>query len=327
MGAPQSQLQGQEKSAPAGAPGKAEPSAAAPQAPAASLPPGVVARVNGKDITFQDYLGYLYASFGKSKLEELVDRLLLEEEAKSLGVALEPQKVEALVDERLDRTLKSLYQGNRDKLLESLARRGMTEEENKAKVRQEVYYETLTAELILRGRQVSEADLQKQFEKSYGEGGVQLSLRHILVAVQGPAAGTPPAGAESAGRSMATARERAEKILKELQGGLDFVQAVKQYSDDAFTKRNDGKIPVYRKGFFGEAFHDAVSRLTEASALSGVVESPRGAHIVQLIGKQVTRFEEVRAELEKVVKAQGPSAKERHELLRRLREKARIQGL
>ena len=66
----------------------AAPPATAPPAPSEPLPPGVIARVNGKDLTLQDYLGYLYASFGKSRLEELIDRLLVEEEAKNLGIAL-----------------------------------------------------------------------------------------------------------------------------------------------------------------------------------------------------------------------------------------------
>jgi hypothetical protein len=57
------------------------------------------------------------------------------------------------------------------------------------------------------------------------------------------------------------------------------------------------------------------------------VESPRGFHIIQLVEKKVTRLEDVKAELEKAVKEEPPSAKERLDLVARLREGAKIEGL
>ena len=105
------------------------------------------------------------------------------------------------------------------------------------------------------------------------------------------------------------------------------MQAVKQYSDDALTKKNDGRIPLYQKGFYGEAFHNAVTQLTPEKPISGIVESPRGFHIIQLIERQTTRFEDVKAEVEKQVRTQAPSAMERKLLLDRLRAKAKIEGL
>ncbi len=317
-----------------------EPKVAPPVAPPVvspppGLPPGVLARVNGKDITLDDYVGYLFASLGKSRLDEFVDRLLVEEEAKTLGVVIAPQQVETALEERLDRTVKGLYQGNKDSFAESLAKRRTSLEEHRAKLRQDLYYEMLWSEVVLKSRQVTDADVERQFERSYGEGGVLYTLRHILVSARtagtvppGSAAGEgdPGAGGPSA-RTTAEARERAEKILKEIQGGLDFVQAVKLYSDDAFTKKNEGRIPHYRKGFYSDAFHNAVTQLTPESPQSGVVESPRGFHILQLVEKQVTKLDQVRADLEKVVKTQVPTVKERHELISRLRAKSRVEGL
>lgn len=316
-------VQGQEpaakdaKGSPSPGPGGAQ-DGAEPQAPA--LPPGVVARVNGRDIKLEDYTGYLLASLGKSKLDELIDRLLLEEEAKALGVAIEPEKVESMVEEQIDRTIKSLYQGSRESYVAGLAKRRSTLEDQKAKLRQDLYYDALRAEVILKTRQTTEADLKRQFEKTHGEGGVQHVVRHILISTRGQ-------GGETPSRPPAEAKERAEKVVQEIQGGLDFVQAVKQYSDDAFTKRNDGRIAHYRKGAYGEAFHQAVTKLTKESPLSGAVESPRGFHVVQLVERTVTRLEDVRPELEKVLRGQPPSTKEKQDLVRRLREKAKIEGL
>jgi parvulin-like peptidyl-prolyl isomerase len=311
---------------PAGTAKPGEGSPAGKGAEKSNLPPGIIARLNGRDITLDEYGSYLLASIGKSRLDEYLDRLLVEEEAKSLGISVEPAEVESRLEEQVDRTIKSLYQGKKEGFVESLAKRRSNLEEYKAKQRQDLYFEMLAERVILKTRQPTEADLKKQFEKTYGEGGVQYTLRHILISTRAPIGGpgaSPGPGPEGA-RTNAEAKEKAEKILKELQGGADFAQAVKQYSDDAFTKRNDGRIPQYRKGFYGESFHQAVTQLTPEKPLSGIVESPRGFHIIQLLEKQVTKFEDVKPELEKVVMNQAPTPKERHDLAQRLREKAKI---
>jgi parvulin-like peptidyl-prolyl isomerase len=324
----------------AGPEGAAAPPQEAPKqdAPPAGggLPAGVLARLNGRDIRVDEYASYLLASLGKSRLDEYIDRLLVEEEAKRLDIVVSQEAVEASVQERIDRIVKSVYKGQEEVYLANLARRRTSLDEEKAKLRQERYYDLLRDQIILKTRQVTEADIQREFEKLYGEGGVRTTLRHILIAARPAGAAGPPAragddegAAAKAGglRTRAEARERAEMVLKELQAGGDFAQAVKQYSDDALTKRNDGRIPVYRKEYLGEEFHRAVTQLAPESPLSGIVESPRGFHIIQLVEKKVTRLEDVKAELEKAVKEEPPSAKERLDLVARLREGAKIEGL
>lgn len=304
---------------------------APPPAPPA-LPAGVIARLNGRDVRVEDYVAYLFASLGKSRLDEFLDRMLLEEEARVLGIVVPAESVESALEERIERTIKGLYQGKREDFLQGLTRRRSTLEEHRAKLRQDLYYEMLTTEVVLKNRQVTEADLRRQFDRSYGEGGIQLVLRHILFAGQagtppGPQDPTRPSPPGAASRATPEARERAEKALKEIQSGLSFAQAVKQYSDDAFTKKNDGRIPHYRQGFYGDPFHAAVMLLTAEKPLSGIVESPRGYHLIELVERQVTRFEDVKGEVEKIVRTQAPSPGEKRDLANQLRAKASVEGL
>jgi parvulin-like peptidyl-prolyl isomerase len=320
-------------------PGKDTPPQGAPKdAPgqkdqASALPEGVLARLNGREIRVDEYAGYLLASMGKSRLDEYIDRLLVEEEAKRHEITVAPDSVESSVTERIDRIVKSVYKGQQEAYLANLARRRSSLEEEKAKLRQERYYDLLRDAIILKTRQPSPADIQREFEKLYGEGGVRYTLRHILIAarptgITAPRSADEGAAAKTAGmRTKAEAKELAEKVLKELQTGGDFGQAVKQYSDDALTKKNDGRIPVYRKEYLGDDFHRAVSQLTPESPLSGIVESPRGFHIIQLVEKKVTRLEDVKADMEKAVKTEPPTAKERLELVAKLREAAKIEGM
>lgn len=285
-----------------------------------ALPPGVVARINGRDVSVEEYASYLVATLGKSKLDDYVDRLLLEEEAQRLGITVAPDQVESALDQRIERTIKSFYAGERQQFLDNLIRRRTTLAEYKTRWRQRMYFDMLQEELVLRSREVSPEALRKEFARTYGEGGVQLVLRHILVSKRLRTSEGPV-------RSDSEARARAAQILKDLEAGLDFVQAVKQYSDDTFTKRNEGRIVHYRKGFYGDDFDQAVNSLTTDRRRSGVVASPRGYHILELVERRVTRFEDVKVELEAFFKTKPPTVEEKHALSARLREKAKIEGL
>ena len=317
---------GQEEAEPAKpetAPKKAatEPPQDSPSAtPSPELAPGIVARVNGRDISVEEYASYLFATVGKSKLDEYVDRLLIEEEAVRLGITVTPEQVEAALEERIDRTVKSLYQGQQQLFLANLARRRTTLNEYKARWRQRMYFDMLLEAVVLRTRKVTPEALAKEFTRSYGEGGVQHVLRHIMVSKR-------LRTKEGLVRSDSEAKARASQVLKELQAGLDFGQAVKQYSDDTFTKRNEGRIVHYRKGFYGTEFHDAVGKLTTEARRSGVVASPRGYHIVELIKRRTTRFDEVKVELEAFYKSKPATIQEKHAVSERLRKSAKIVGL
>jgi len=301
--------------------------AVSPEQKTSSLPAGVLARLDGKDISVHDYVSYLYQSLGKSRLDEFIDRLLIEEEARRLEIEVQTEEIESAVAERLERTIKALYQGEEDRFVENLAKRRLTLEDYKGRARQDLYYETLWNEVILKTRQVTEVDLKQEFERVYGGGGVRYVIRHLLVAPQTQA----PAGSDGGGavlaRTPAEAKARAERILKELQGGVDFVQTVKKHSDDVFTKRNGGRVPYYSKEFFGGSFYAAVTQLSPESPLSGVVQSPRGYHIIQLIDKQTTRFDDVKVEIEESLKKKSPTVAERHNLIKKLRTRAKIEGL
>jgi parvulin-like peptidyl-prolyl isomerase len=287
--------------------------------------------VNGRDVTVEEYASYLLASIGKTRLDEYVNRLLLDEKARGLGIRIEQDEVEGAVQETLDRTIKSQYQGDRDAYVQALARRNRTPEEEASRLRQELYYDMVERRIILESRKVTEADVAARFEELYGEGGVEYVLRHILVSTRPRLApsgtGAVAGGEEIARRTPREARDRAEEARKAILGGLPFAEAVQKYSDDPATRRTDGRIPRYRARLFGERFHSVVQKLTPEKPLGEVVESPRGYHVVELVEKRATKIEDVRAEISKWLEGSPPSVRERQQLLRDLRAQAKIEGL
>jgi len=307
-----------------GAPPPAQGQAAAPGSAAtpggAELPPGVLARIDGKDITVDAYAEYLLASLGTSRLGEYIDRLLIEQEAARRGIEVAPEEVEALVADRTRRDIEALYQGNRDRYIEALEAQGTTLEDREARLRQELYYDRLLDRLVIDAREVGEDDVRAEFERVHGPGGERRQLRHILVSTR-PRIGP---GGERLERSDAEARERAGRILEEVRAGADFVEQVKKYSDDTLTRRNEGRIAAYRPGVHGAELDAAVAGLGEGKTLSDVVRSPRGYHIIQWIGTETTRFEDLRETIAQELRNRPATTEEKDTLILELRKKAQI---
>ncbi len=300
---------------------QAPPSSAAGEtgrAPVAPLPQGVLARVNNRDVTLEEYASYLVATFGKSRLDEYINRILLEEEANRLQIEVAPSQVETELAEEMKRVVASRYSGDEQKFAAALRARRTSIDEYRARRRQRIYYATLEDEVIRQTREVTDALLEREFERVYGPGGVQLVLRHILIALK-------PVG-RNVRRGPSEAQTQATRVLAELDAGLDFGQAVRQYTDDPVGRENDGRIPQYRKGIYGEEFERTVAQLTPQAPRSGVIMSSEGAHIVELVERRTTKLDDVKADVEALYRNRAPTVEERQELMRRLRQKAEVKG-
>ena len=101
----------------------------------------------------------------------------------------------------------------------------------------------------------------------------EYAARHILVAYKG-------AERAQATRTKEEAKALAEKALEALRAGADFAQVSHQYSDDKVSDGQGGFLGIFKAGAMTPVFQTAVEGLKEG-ALSGVVESPFGWHIIQ----------------------------------------------
>lgn len=82
------------------------------------------------------------------------------------------------------------------------------------------------------------------------------------------------------------AKSKAEEILKQLKDGADFATLAKADSADTLSARNGGELDWFEKGVMDPSFENAAFALTEKGALSDVVKSSFGYHIIKLIDKQ-----------------------------------------
>jgi len=81
------------------------------------------------------------------------------------------------------------------------------------------------------------------------------------------------------------AKEFAESLLDSLKKGADFAKLAKKYSDDPGSAAQGGDLGSVKRGVFFPEF-EAVAFALAPNQISGVVESPVGFHIIQLLERR-----------------------------------------
>ncbi len=102
----------------------------------------------------------------------------------------------------------------------------------------------------------------------------EIRARHILIKV-------PPDADE---QQRAEARKKAEDALAKVQKGGDFAKLAQQISEDAGSASKGGDLGLFSRGKMVPAF-DAAAFALEPGAVSDVVESPFGFHIIKVEDK------------------------------------------
>jgi peptidyl-prolyl cis-trans isomerase D len=130
----------------------------------------------------------------------------------------------------------------------------------------------------------------------------QRQVRHILYA----------AGKDAASADKARAREKADAALAKIKADpKQFAAIAKAESQDPGSASQGGDLGAFGRGMMVKPFEDAAFGLAK-DAISGVVESEFGFHIIQvtdIIGSVTRPFEEVKAELLAEIRRQQATSK------------------
>lgn len=289
------------------------------------LPEGAVARLGERLISHQEYLDYLYLRIGKRAVRDLATDLMVEQEAARYGMNADPAEVQKQVQAAEDQARSSPRGMNFE---QEIQMSGQSLDQFREQKARDARRELLLAGLVRATRVVTDERLKQEFELKYGPGGTKLQVRHILVmpnvlkseAIRG---GKKPNEIDME-QIKAEARAKAEAAAARLLAGADFAAVAAEVSHDQTTKQKGGEIANYDGRLYGNAFREAVLALAPG-AVSGVVETGAGFHVIQLVGRTDTQLEQVRSTLIAEILAAEPSWQEKQGVLQALQSAADLQ--
>ncbi len=229
----------------------------------------IVARVNNDIITRADYLGAIEAfkdelkrqmqgksdaeveaEFEKLKngvLDYMIDDMLLEQKAKELGI-----DVEAEVNQQMIQIAKDSNLPNLAALEKAMRDQGIDPENARATLRKKIQQQYVVQREVLQPiyQRLNEKERRAFYEKhkdSFTTVG-EVTLSEIFLPLEG--------------HTAAEVEQRARRLVAELRAGMSFADAVKSNSPATRASRaQDGKLGVFKAGEIKEDITAAISTL------------------------------------------------------------------
>jgi peptidyl-prolyl cis-trans isomerase C len=278
-----------------------EPDQAAAVKPVPAELPGVLARVNGEDISrseFEEAVRSIESRAGmpvpteerdrffRSLLDQLIGHKLLVQETVARSITVTDAELDAYVAR-----IRSQFPSD-EVFQQVLAQQQLTVDLLRTEARQDM----AIAKMVEVEVESKAAVTQEQLDAFYRDNPDQFQeearvrASHILIEV--------PADADEAAK--ARARERAEGVLRDLRAGQDFAALARQHSQDQGSASEGGDLGYFAEGEMVGPFNDAVFAL-DTGATSDLVETNFGFHIIRVTDKQPARtipLAEVRPQLE-----------------------------
>jgi parvulin-like peptidyl-prolyl isomerase len=291
--------------------------------------PEVVATVEGKQIDariFRMYLNNGIQSLGLSEatpegrrqiellkegiVSELVDRALIETEARRRNIAISDEAFKSACDARI------AQMGDSESYKAYLSEHAISDREFREVIRQELYGQLMQEELgkevattadelrAFYGKEKANPALSALFKESE-----QVRASHILIAARrsqikshlSDSGNASPAQLDRlVTEEMNRRRERAALLLSKARAGADFASLARAHSEDPGTRAAGGDLGFFTRDTHTRGF-DTVAFALKPGQTSSIVETDYGFHIIRITGHKAERtrsFEEVRAALD-----------------------------
>ena len=297
---------------PAGPAGTLEPVNLPTSEPVPEQLPAIVARVNSHAVTGDELERAVRSAeiqagqalppqfrdqVYRSVLDRLVSFHLLLQESETLSISADDAAVDARIevirssfptDEAFETQLSS-WETTLDALREETRRDLLVERvlESEALPGIEVDIETAREFYELHTEQLTEG------------GGVR--ARHILIGIS----------PNASDREKSEARDRADRLRRDAEGGADFAELARTHSEDPGSAADGGDLGVVVRGQTVPDFEAALFALKPGD-LSEVIETPFGWHVIQMVEREAARttsFTEASVQIREFLTQQAQQAK------------------
>jgi peptidyl-prolyl cis-trans isomerase SurA len=207
----------------------------------------------------------------KRIVDQLIDEKLVAQEADRLEIEVTPKELEMAV-----RDVKERNQLTDTQFEQALAEDGMTLEDYKKELTKQMKKMRVMDQEVRAKVQVGKKEVDEYYEKHKSEFNAppEVRLQQILLIVS----------PEATDNEIDQVRKKANRIRERINEGENFTEMVKLYSQDV-TAAAGGDMGVFLQGELFPALDEAAFSL-QVGEVSGVIQSPRGFHILKLLDKK-----------------------------------------
>lgn len=294
-----------------------------------TLSQGPVARVNGSDVPAVELkrahkilqsgqsAAQLSADEQKETDKRLVDQLVSAELLYQAALKLEIKDLDKQVDAKMAQA-RSRF-GNEADFDKAIHNLDMSEKDLREYTRRDVIIANFVSSTIVPKIVVSEEESKKFYDQNIDKFRQDEKVRasHILCGID----------VKASAEEKKKAREKAEKLRKELAGGADFAKLAKENSTCPSSKQG-GDLGFFGRGQMVPPFEQAAFAL-KPGEISDVVETQFGYHIIKQTERtkaETVPFDTVRPKIEEYLKSQKVNAAVA-DLMTELRKTAKIEIL
>jgi parvulin-like peptidyl-prolyl isomerase len=214
-----------------------------------------------------------YEALKTDTVEFLVDRVIREKEAVTLGISVTDDEV----DQRLTELKQQFFEGDEQKYQDELKAQNVTDADVRADLKAQILSQRIFDE-VTKNETVTDADIKTYYDNHVDEFTTPESraVAHILVAE--------------------TDKKLADDLYQQLQDGANFAALAKKYSTDTGSAADGGKLTDVRGQFVPE--FEEVAFALKTGEVGKPVKSQFGWHIIKALGdtkpETVTPFEDVK---------------------------------
>jgi len=241
-------------------------------------------------------------------LDRLIDMRLQIQEANNLGITVSAEEVAEAVG-----NIKKKYSLTDKSFEESLRKEGMTFDEYKKKLSDQMLISHFVNKQIRQKVVVSGEEVNKYLEAS-GESAIaeeSFRIKQIFMKIPKDEQGRP------------LVEEKAAMIMERLRAGEDFSSLAKEYSEDASAKLG-GDLGSVKKNQMAKEFIEVLSSM-KAGDVSRPFWTGTGLHIIKLEDKVSARTPDEMKETVRMRLMEEQFSEKYKSWLKALREKARIE--